>query len=468
MSYYRFPIKQKSRITIEKKAAFKNYGRIISQAQLSKLSNKELEEQKQLFLEDIKELDKDYSLSSFDEKLKKISNKISKIGKLCKNLEVLIKKNRDLIRITNSYYIEEAIFFSDYITIQRASCMGNLKELIKAEKEIFQELESKEYQDLNYYFYEISSLIPKYYLVFELNLFKGKFYPWSSVVDSQIKKNFAYDNFTVEDKNLPMSFEGVVDEVMNKNPEGGNGGYLFKPKSTYEEFVKRGKVPDWGSHGNESSWNNSFSKFSRCSSQDHKKAALILRFDEINYSKLIDEAKLSKYCYKIRNGIYADEGTLVDRDFYKKFLPLAKEALNRVLRKITLIERTRFKSQEKQTNLGYVYVLESIGYPGVYKIGSTYGLPEERAEELSGTNVPDPWTVISQIKIKDAEYYEKQIHKLLKNFRYRKGREFFKLDLRIIKKCLKDVFQCSNKGEKKIKFNELEKEIKIKLNVGTN
>ena len=92
MPYYRFPIKQKSRITIEKQAAFKDYGRIISQAQLSKLSNKELDEQKKLFLDDINELDKDYSLSSFDEKLKKISNKINKISKLCKNLEILIKK----------------------------------------------------------------------------------------------------------------------------------------------------------------------------------------------------------------------------------------------------------------------------------------------------------------------------------------------------------------------------------------
>ena len=34
-------------------------------------------------------------------------------------------------------------------------------------------------------------------------------------------------------------------------------------------------------------------------------------------------------------------------------------------------------------------------------------------------------------------------------------------DLNIPQKCLKDVSQYSNKGEKKIKFNELEKEINI-------
>lgn len=456
MSYYRFPIKQKSRLTIEKQEAFKNYGRIISQAQLSKLSTKDLEEQKHLFLSDIKELENDYSLSNFDEKLKQINKKINKISDLCKKLEILIKKNRNLIRITNYYYKEEAIFFPDYLTIQRVKCSGNLKEIIKSEKEIFSELESKEYKDLNNYFYNIYILIPRYYLIFELNLFKGKFYPWSSVKDSKIKFNFDFDNLTGNDRYLPTSFQKTIDEIMKKWPEG-EGGFLFKPKNSYDEFINKGKVPSWGSHMNESSWDNSFNKFSTCSKQDHKKAALVLRFDEINYSKLMNKEKLSNYYDKIRNNRYLSEGALVDRYFYQKFHSLAIEALNRVLRKITLIERTRLKKKEKQTNLGYVYVLKSIGYPGVFKIGSTYGLPEERAEELSGTNVPDPWTVSYQIKIKDAEYYEKQIHKLLKNYRYRKGREFFKLDLKNIKKCLKDVYHYTDKGEKKIEFSELEK-----------
>ena len=106
-------------------------------------------------------------------------------------------------------------------------------------------------------------------------------------------------------------------------------------------------------------------------------------------------------------------------------------------------------------------MLKSIGYPGMYKIGSTYGLPEERAEELSGTNVPDPWTVTAKIKIKDAEYYEKQIHKILAEFRYKKGREFFKADINKIKDCLKQVSDVTEKGSLKLKFSQLQKKIDI-------
>ena len=97
----------------------------------------------------------------------------------------------------------------------------------------------------------------------------------------------------------------------------------------------------------------------------------------------------------------------------------------------------------------------------MYKIGSTYGLPEQRAEDLSGTNVPDPWTVTGKIKIKDAEYYEKQIHKILAEFRYRKGREFFKTDLSKIKDCLKQVSEATDNGSLKLKLSQLQKIINI-------
>ena len=99
----------------------------------------------------------------------------------------------------------------------------------------------------------------------------------------------------------------------------------------------------------------------------------------------------------------------------------------------------------------------------MYKIGSTYGLAEERAEELSGTNVPDPWVVTAKIKIKDAEYFEKQIHKIFAEFRYRKDREFFKIDLEKIKDCLKQVSSATEKGSLKLKYSQLQKKIDIKL-----
>ena len=93
----------------------------------------------------------------------------------------------------------------------------------------------------------------------------------------------------------------------------------------------------------------------------------------------------------------------------------------------------------------------------MYKVGSTYGLPEERAEELSGTNVPDPWLVTGKYKIKNAEYYEKQSHKLMEKYRYRKDREFFKIDLNKIKQVIKYISEISSKNENKLKLNEVKK-----------
>lgn len=148
---------------------------------------------------------------------------------------------------------------------------------------------------------------------------------------------------------------------------------------------------------------------------------------------------------------------LPDKKFYKELFNEEYEIRQKQLRQIELYIRAKTKQQKKEDDVGFVYVLKSVGYPGMYKIGSTYGLAEERAEELSGTNVPDPWTVASKIKIKDALYFEKLIHKLLAKYRYRKGREFFKIDIKIIKNCLKDVLTVSNKGTKRVTSNNFKK-----------
>ena len=123
--------------------------------------------------------------------------------------------------------------------------------------------------------------------------------------------------------------------------------------------------------------------------------------------------------------------------------------------------RASYKGEEKIENVGYVYVLSNDAYPNIYKIGSTYGLPEERAEELTGTGHLTPFKVVGKIKIKSAEYYEKVIHKLLDEYRVKQGREFFKLDLGKIKECLEQVSEISRKGEDKITFSELKKEIRL-------
>ena len=69
--------------------------------------------------------------------------------------------------------------------------------------------------------------------------------------------------------------------------------------------------------------------------------------------------------------------------------------------------------------------------------------------------------MVGKVEIQSAEYYEKSIHKILGDYRVKQGREFFKLDLKKIKDCLKQVSELSDKGEKKLTLSDLKKRIKI-------
>ena len=155
--------------------------------------------------------------------------------------------------------------------------------------------------------------------------------------------------------------------------------------------------------------------------------------------------------------------TAIPSKEYYSFYKDINEQHDKALRKIELVLRRRKKGKEKIENVGYVYVLSNKSLPpNTYKIGSTYGLPEERAEELTGTGHLTPFKVVNTIKVQSAEYYEKSIQKLLEKYRVKKGREFFKLDLDKIKDCLKEVSTLTEKGIKKVEFDTLKNKIKIK------
>ena len=123
--------------------------------------------------------------------------------------------------------------------------------------------------------------------------------------------------------------------------------------------------------------------------------------------------------------------------------------------------RRKESATKKIENIGYVYVLSNKAYPNIYKIGSTYGNAEERAEELTGTGHLMPFKVETKIKIKSAEYYEKKIHSILNSYRVKQNREFFEINLDNIKSCLKDIYKITEKGEKKLSLAELKREISI-------
>ena len=77
--------------------------------------------------------------------------------------------------------------------------------------------------------------------------------------------------------------------------------------------------------------------------------------------------------------------------------------------------------------------------PGLYKVGWTERSPEERAQELSATGLPEPFKVNYSVKTDLSIDCEKLIHKELKDFRYRSDREFFKTDLKNIKSAISKV-----------------------------
>lgn len=143
---------------------------------------------------------------------------------------------------------------------------------------------------------------------------------------------------------------------------------------------------------------------------------------------------------------------------------IIESSIDPKLRKLELLLRAKIKSKKKFDNIGTIYVCSNPAYkdPLLYKIGSTYQLVEERIEQLNAeTGVAHPFELEFKVKTKDAEYYEKSVHKILKKFRFRKNKEYFDLNLTNIKNVLKQVCELSDKGEKKIDIKNLEKKIKI-------
>ena len=113
---------------------------------------------------------------------------------------------------------------------------------------------------------------------------------------------------------------------------------------------------------------------------------------------------------------------------------------NRIRRKVELYLRSKKRARELATNLNSVYIMSSEDLPkDSYKIGWTSNLPEERAEELSGTSVLNDYKVEYSKKFKDAEKIEKQVHEYFKEFRIKKNKEIFKLKIEKIIKYIENI-----------------------------
>ena len=77
---------------------------------------------------------------------------------------------------------------------------------------------------------------------------------------------------------------------------------------------------------------------------------------------------------------------------------------------------------------GYVYILVNSSLQNLVKIGRTTKLPQQRAQELSGTGTPGRYVVAYSLCVDDCIEVEAQIHITLKQFRHTNDREFFETD----------------------------------------
>lgn len=90
----------------------------------------------------------------------------------------------------------------------------------------------------------------------------------------------------------------------------------------------------------------------------------------------------------------------------------------------------------------WVYVLSNKSIPDQLKIGSTHKNPDKRAKQLSrGTGVPTEFKVEYAFKCFNAESAEKEIHKVLCDYRVNKDREFFAISLNEAKDIIKKIGQ---------------------------
>lgn len=121
--------------------------------------------------------------------------------------------------------------------------------------------------------------------------------------------------------------------------------------------------------------------------------------------------------------------------YFKKLI----DETNKEIRKIELILRSRKRKVELADNLYFVYVMSNQAYPNIYKIGWTSSLPEERAEELTGTGHLHPFKVEYSKKFKNAEQIEQQCHGYFKKNRVANNREFFEVPLNEIKDYIDNI-----------------------------
>lgn len=93
--------------------------------------------------------------------------------------------------------------------------------------------------------------------------------------------------------------------------------------------------------------------------------------------------------------------------------------------------------------MAYIYVLSNKSMPGLVKVGMTAGDPKERAVQLSTTGVPEKFVVEMTWECEDKHLrkIEGDLHRALDDYRYSRNREFFSVDIEVVKSVVNAYFR---------------------------
>jgi hypothetical protein len=130
----------------------------------------------------------------------------------------------------------------------------------------------------------------------------------------------------------------------------------------------------------------------------------------------------------------------------------------------------------KMFEQGYVYVLSnecfnSVGSNDIFKIGYTTRDPETRVKELSNTSVFADFHIVLCKKVDNCKKVENILHTLLNKYRINNGKEFFKVDLNILKvifDALEGDYYEETSKIKKFKIYDAWAECYKNFNIGDN
>jgi hypothetical protein len=86
-------------------------------------------------------------------------------------------------------------------------------------------------------------------------------------------------------------------------------------------------------------------------------------------------------------------------------------------------------------SFGYVYVMSNPSMPGLYKIGCTTRLIDERLQEANQPNtwIPTPFLLEFAKFVVNPQQKEMTVHKILTKERINPNREFFRADIEQVK-----------------------------------